>query len=555
MDAGNDKMDSGPAIGGPTVDVPPGKTPEEVMPPSKVVPPIRLSNWSPGSSASSASLNGYEQNVVGKGKQNFEALLGSIKDRTAGLPGFSGKMGSLAAFEKILWNEGAPTFREGGRGLLNQTVRAGQIVAGMFPQIDSIGGWRGNDDYRFHPGGSALDIMMPNDGHTRGDVELGNKIAMYFMKTAKANHVSYMLWRQRQWSAGEGVKHPSSWRGMEGRGGWTANHMDHIHLNLTESQIPMNKLGMVPGATTKKEAMKKWDGSLWSLINAHPENAVGRGGAGGGGKGGGADTSVYGNAFGGGGAAYPVPRGIEPESPNSHHDGQVEQDISGPQGTPIYSMFDGKITQMWRPIINTDGSIGSTAGGGYGNHIYVVSRDGHWEARYAHLRAGKPYVKGLHEGSMVSAGQQIGYMGSTGSSSGPHLHLELYRNGGRRYPLAALAKRGVKPAMFAEGGVVTDDTLARIGEAGDKEAVIPLNRMGVSVIADAIAQYSHTYEARASRTAGRGVVINAPVTYHQDHSTRITGPITVKTSNVGEFARQMQQRARRNRLVNPVGSQ
>lgn len=289
-------------------------------------------------------------------------------------------------------------------------------------------------------------------------------------------------------------------------------------------------------ARAKAKAMAKWDKSLWSLIDTQQPPSTGGGP--------GSTTSSKGiqvSDIGPNTWASPWRVGKRGNwdwtgSKYYHHD-YTAQDIAMPEGTPLYAVMSGKV-------------LIAGMNGGYGNNLRIASNG--WVWNYGHMRAGRPFAKGIHPGAHVQAGQLVGWSGNTGHSTGPHLHLDVTKNGGGlRDPIRVLEKHGIK---FADGGVVTEDTFARIGEAGSNEAVIPLNNMGVGVIADAIAQYSHTYEARASRTAGRGVVINAPVTYHQDHSTRITGPITVKTNDVNDLTRQLERRARTRRMVNPMGS-
>jgi murein DD-endopeptidase MepM/ murein hydrolase activator NlpD len=82
-------------------------------------------------------------------------------------------------------------------------------------------------------------------------------------------------------------------------------------------------------------------------------------------------------------------------------------DLAGPLGTPIYAAADGVVATA---------SPGST---GYGNHI-VIALDGHTLTLYGHLQAMLVKV-----GDNVHKGQLIGLMGSTGNSTGPHLHFEV----------------------------------------------------------------------------------------------------------------------------------
>ncbi|MCX6807449.1 MAG: M23 family metallopeptidase [Patescibacteria group bacterium] len=70
--------------------------------------------------------------------------------------------------------------------------------------------------------------------------------------------------------------------------------------------------------------------------------------------------------------------------------------------------------------------------GGYGKYALVDHGNG-YVTRYAHLS--KLYV---NAGDQVTAGQAIAVMGSTGRSTGPHLHFEIIENGARKNPLAYL---------------------------------------------------------------------------------------------------------------------
>lgn len=86
-------------------------------------------------------------------------------------------------------------------------------------------------------------------------------------------------------------------------------------------------------------------------------------------------------------------------------------DMPGPIGTPIYAAADGRIER-----VATDGY-----NGGYGRYILMVHSGG-FRTRYAHLNE---VLVGSGE---VKRGQQIGRMGTTGNSTGPHLHFEILAN-------------------------------------------------------------------------------------------------------------------------------
>ncbi|OCX66560.1 hypothetical protein BFP70_04895 [Thioclava sp. SK-1] len=91
------------------------------------------------------------------------------------------------------------------------------------------------------------------------------------------------------------------------------------------------------------------------------------------------------------------------------HDGV---DWAAPSGTPVHAVADG--------IVKVAGN-----GGSYGNVIYIDHDDG-VQSRYAHLQG---FAPGITAGQPVTAGQEIGKVGTTGRSTGPHLHFELRVSG------------------------------------------------------------------------------------------------------------------------------
>lgn len=87
-------------------------------------------------------------------------------------------------------------------------------------------------------------------------------------------------------------------------------------------------------------------------------------------------------------------------------------DYAAPSGTPVHSVADGTVIKAgW--------------GGGGGNTIYI-KHSGGLQTGYLHL---KSFAKGIKVGSKVSQGQLIGYVGSTGTSTGPHLDYRIWQNG------------------------------------------------------------------------------------------------------------------------------
>ena len=94
-------------------------------------------------------------------------------------------------------------------------------------------------------------------------------------------------------------------------------------------------------------------------------------------------------------------------------------DYAAPAGTPVYSVGDGVvITKAWD----------SKGGGNY----LKIKHNSTYTTEYLHLRG---YASGINQGTHVSQGQLIGYVGSTGVSTGPHLDYRVFKNGTAIDPL------------------------------------------------------------------------------------------------------------------------
>lgn len=104
-------------------------------------------------------------------------------------------------------------------------------------------------------------------------------------------------------------------------------------------------------------------------------------------------------------------------------------DFAAPKGTPIYAAGNGKV---------------EIAGWvrGYGNFVRLKHANG-FETGYGHMSA---FAKGIHPGVRVHQGEVIGYVGSTGRSTGPHLHYEISINGKKVNPLGIKVPTGTQLA-------------------------------------------------------------------------------------------------------------
>ncbi|MBT7291502.1 MAG: peptidoglycan DD-metalloendopeptidase family protein [Rhodospirillaceae bacterium] len=104
-------------------------------------------------------------------------------------------------------------------------------------------------------------------------------------------------------------------------------------------------------------------------------------------------------------------------------------DFSAPRGTPIVAAGDG--------VIEVAGRNGS-----YGKYIRI-RHNSTYKTAYAHM---KGFARGMRSGKRVRQGQTIGYVGTTGRSTGPHLHYEVLRSGKRMNPRRLKLPTGQKLA-------------------------------------------------------------------------------------------------------------
>lgn len=100
-------------------------------------------------------------------------------------------------------------------------------------------------------------------------------------------------------------------------------------------------------------------------------------------------------------------------------------DFAAARGTPIYAAGDGTVEK-------------ASAWGGYGNYIRI-RHNADLKTAYAHL---KGFAKGISAGKRVKQGQVIGYVGTTGRSTGPHLHYEILQGGRQVNPRTIDMPRG-----------------------------------------------------------------------------------------------------------------
>ncbi|SFY12444.1 MULTISPECIES: peptidoglycan DD-metalloendopeptidase family protein [unclassified Pseudomonas] len=114
-------------------------------------------------------------------------------------------------------------------------------------------------------------------------------------------------------------------------------------------------------------------------------------------------------------------------------------DYAAPRGTPIKAAGDGKVLLAGRR-------------GGYGNTV-IIQHGNTYRTLYGHMQG---FAKGVKTGGSVKQGQVIGYIGTTGLSTGPHLHYEFQVNGvhvdplGQKLPMADPIAKSERARFLAQ---------------------------------------------------------------------------------------------------------
>ncbi|TVR83469.1 MAG: M23 family peptidase [Rhodospirillales bacterium] len=104
-------------------------------------------------------------------------------------------------------------------------------------------------------------------------------------------------------------------------------------------------------------------------------------------------------------------------------------DFAAPPGTPIFAAGDGTVDFVGRNR-------------GFGNYVKIRHRSG-YTTLYAHMSR---FPRGLQKGQRVRQGDTIGYVGSTGMATGPHLHYEVHKNGQHINPMDVKSLPGTELA-------------------------------------------------------------------------------------------------------------
>lgn len=138
-------------------------------------------------------------------------------------------------------------------------------------------------------------------------------------------------------------------------------------------------------------------------------------------------------------------------------------DYAAATGTPIRTTANGKVT-----FVGTKGGYGRTV---------VINHGGRYSTLYAHMSR---YKKGVRSGSYVKQGQTIGYVGSSGLATGPHLHYEFRVNGVHRNSLTYKTPKStpVSKKDMARFKTLAATQLALLKPAIENESIVSIAEDG-----------------------------------------------------------------------------
>lgn len=201
-------------------------------------------------------------------------------------------------------------------------------------------------------------------------------------------------------------------------------------------------------------------------------------------------------------------------------------DIAAPTGTPIFSPVSGKVVLAKRY-------------GAYGNAVIVDDANSDRRMLFGHMSS-----IGTREGATVHRGSGLGRVGSTGNSSGPHLHFEV------RHPPWRYGD-DVSPYAYMWQGGITQGRKAMVGENVYPEAVIPLNERGVDVLAKVFDKAFGQALLNRALTGGGQMMRTSITTITEDHSVNINGPVSVVSQDPERVGRELERKARDLAIIQP----
>ena len=130
-----------------------------------------------------------------------------------------------------------------------------------------------------------------------------------------------------------------------------------------------------------------------------------------------------------------------------YHKAHLGTDYAAPHGTPIMTVAEGTVVEAARK-------------GGNGNYV-KIRHDGTYQTQYLHMSG---FAKGIRSGARVAQGQTIGYVGSTGLATGPHVCFRFWKNGREvdHLRLNLPQPEPIKGAVLEEFKVVRDQLIQKL---------------------------------------------------------------------------------------------
>ncbi len=130
-----------------------------------------------------------------------------------------------------------------------------------------------------------------------------------------------------------------------------------------------------------------------------------------------------------------------------YHKAHLGTDYAAPKGTPIMAVAEGTVLE-------------ATRRGGNGNFV-KIRHDGTYQTQYLHMSG---FAKGIRPGARVAQGQTIGYVGSTGLATGPHVCFRFWKNGREvdHLRLNLPQPEPIKGAVLEEFKVVRDQLIRQL---------------------------------------------------------------------------------------------
>ena len=190
-------------------------------------------------------------------------------------------------------------------------------------------------------------------------------------------------------------------------------------------------------------------------------------------------------------------------------------DYAAPRGTQIYASGNG-VVEMARYV------------NGYGNFV-KIRHNSEYETAYGHMQG---FARGIRHGVRVRKGQLIGYVGSTGRSTGPHLHFEIIRKGQRINPLKAKVATGndLTGRQLAE----FKQEMRRIDSSVEKIAKVKKeNKQELGTTAMQLASYTEkTVQMIPSPTPEQDITTNTEIAKMQNKDA--VSSLTSDTENKSE---------------------